>query len=279
MKKNTLINCGGQLIDLSIPAVMGIMNLTTDSFYARSRLSSEQQTVARAEQILAEGGTIIDVGAYSSRPGAEHIPFDLEYSRLHAAMMTLRQRFPQAILSVDTFRSEVVRRLYDEFGAFLVNDISAGELDHAMIPTVARLKLPYLAMHMRGTPQTMQLHAQYYDIVAELVGYFVAKTTEFRQAGVADIIIDPGFGFAKSTEQNYRLLASLSDFGIVGCPVLVGMSRKSMFYKPLHTSPDDVLAATVAANTIALQNGADILRVHDVKEAAQAIAVAMAIAN
>lgn len=273
MIKNTLINCGGRLLDLSSPKVMGIMNLTPDSFYAGSRIQTEKEAIIRAENILNEGGTIIDLGAYSSRPGAEHISFDEEFARLRQAMEAVCRHFPQTFISIDTFRAEIVRRLYDEFGAFIVNDISAGEFDHEMIPEVARLKLPYIAMHMRGTPQTMQLYTEYGNIGDELTQYFVTKVEALRKAGIIDLIIDPGFGFAKTIENNYQLLAQLADLRLAGCPILVGMSRKSMFYKPLETTADKVLAATIAANTIALQNGADILRVHDVKEATQTIAV------
>ena len=273
MKKKSLVNCGGRLLDLSSPAVMGILNVTPDSFYAGSRVCGESEVINRAERILDEGATIIDIGAYSSRPQAEHVSFDDELARLRFALSLIRRRFPQTILSIDTFRAEVVHRLYDEFGDFLVNDISAGEIDEKMISEVARLKLPYIAMHMRGTPQTMHEHTEYDDPAIDLTRYFAIKTTRLVEAGIRDIIIDPGFGFAKTIESNYELLARLAHLKVTGFPILVGLSRKSMFYKPLKTTPDEVLAATVAANTVALQNGADILRVHDVKEAVQAIAV------
>jgi dihydropteroate synthase len=273
MDKKTLINCGGQLLDLSQPAVMGIINITSDSFYDGSRFREKFVIIHRAECILEEGGAIIDLGAYSSRPGAENISVEEELLRLRFAMGLIRENFPKALVSIDTFRAEIVAKLYDEFGAFIVNDISAGEIDANMIPEVARLKLPYIAMHMRGTPQTMHKFTKYEDVTMDVIRYFIDKIKQLRDADVTDIIIDPGFGFAKTLDDNYELLARLADFKTLGLPVLVGVSRKSMFYKQLDVTPADVLAATLSANTVAMLNGADILRVHDVKEAVQAVMV------
>lgn len=274
-KKKQLINCGGFLLDLSKPVVMGILNVTPDSFYSKSRLSTENEIVNRAAAIINEGGMIIDVGAYSSRPDAENISEEEEYTRIKPAIALIKSNFPHAFLSVDTFRSGVVQRLYDKFGAFIVNDISAGEIDKNMIPVVGSLGLPYIAMHMRGTPATMQNKENliYNDIVNEIISYFVKKKQELKNAGIIDAIIDPGFGFSKSVEGNFELLAGMDAFKVLEDPVLVGISRKSMFYKLLGTTPENSLAATIAGNMLALQNGADILRVHDVKEACDTVKV------
>ncbi|MDR1593346.1 MAG: dihydropteroate synthase [Prevotellaceae bacterium] len=273
-KKKT-INCGGRLLDLSMPVVMGILNVTPDSFYAKSRMSGEKDILTRAETIVAEGGTIIDVGAYSSRPGAADISEDEEYSRLRPTMALVKKHFPDVFISVDTFRSNIVRKLYEEFGSFIVNDISAGDFDDKMIPYAGKNGLPYIAMHLRGTPKTMHNaeNCTYEDIVAEIISYFVRKKNQLLDAGVTDIIIDPGFGFAKSLEGNYQLLAGLDAFKILEQPLLAGISRKSMFCKLLNITPDESLAATIAGNILALQRGADILRVHDVKEAYDTIKV------
>ena len=274
-RKKTTINYDGRLIDFSEPAVMGIINVTPDSFYPESRRSGERQIVERANQIIEEGGTIIDLGAYSSRPRAENITVDEELNRLLPAVETIKNRFPDAMLSIDTFRSEIVRRLFDRYGCIIVNDISAGEIDKNMIPTVGRLKLPYIAGHMRGTPADMHEKCGYDNVAADMVKYFSVKIHETRTAGINDLIIDPGFGFAKTIEENYELLYKLDYLNIVGLPITVGLSRKSMFYEPLNAGPDDVLPATTAAHTVALEKGADILRVHDVKAAYQTIEVFM----
>jgi dihydropteroate synthase len=262
-------------LDLSEPVVMGILNVTPDSFYAASRVSGEKGIMNRAETIIAEGGTIIDVGAYSSRPDAEYIDENEEYCRIEPAMRLIRKYFPDTFISVDTFRTNIVRRLYEEFGAFIVNDISAGEFDKQMITYAGKHSLPYIAMHMRGTPETMQNveNCTYNDIVDEIIAYFVKKKNEMLNAGIVDIIIDPGFGFAKTLDGNYELLARLEAFKILEQPILVGISRKSMFYRLLNSVPEKSLAATIAGNIIALQNGADILRVHDVKETSDALKV------
>jgi dihydropteroate synthase len=273
-KKRTL-NCGGKLLDLSTPAIMGILNVTPDSFYAKSRVSGEKEILNRAEAIVAEGGTIIDIGACSSRPDAAVVDEEEEYRRIKPVVASVGKYFPDTFISVDTFRSNIVRRLYEESGSFIVNDISAGGIDSQMISCVGKIGLPYIAMHMRGAPETMQNaeNCTYGDIVAEIISYFVRKKKQLTDAGVTDMIIDPGFGFAKTMDGNYELLARLDAFRILEQPVLVGMSRKSMFCKLLNITPDESLPATIAANIIALQHGADILRVHDVKEACDTVKV------
>ncbi|MDR1129722.1 MAG: dihydropteroate synthase [Prevotellaceae bacterium] len=274
-RKKRTINCGGKLLDLSAPAIMGILNVTPDSFYANSRISGEREIIARAETIVSEGGVIIDIGGYSSRPDAADIDENEEYSRIRPAMALVRKYFPDAFISVDTFRSSVVKWLCEEFGSFIINDISAGNIDRQMIPYAGTAGLPYIAMHMRGTPKTMQNaeNCAYSDIVTEIVSYFVRKKEELINAGVMDIIIDPGFGFSKTLEGNYELLAGLDSFKILELPVLAGVSRKSMFCKLLNITPEESLSATIAGNVLALRNGADILRVHDVKAASDAVKV------
>lgn len=270
-KKKSLINCGGYLLDISHPLVMGIMNITPDSFYAHSRLQNEHAVVERAHQILEQGGAMIDIGGYSSRPHAQHVSEEEEIQRLRPVVAIVRKEFPKAFLSIDTFRSGVVKTLFDEFGAFIVNDISAGELDKQMIGLVGKLQLPYIAMHMQGTPQDMQKNPHYADIIQEQIRFFTLKYQALQAAGIHDIILDPGFGFGKTQTHNYELLNRLDEFKIFNLPLLVGVSRKSMLYQPLGITPEKALPATIAANTIALQKGADILRVHDVREAKHAI--------
>lgn len=274
-RKKTTINCGGKLLDLSAPAVMGILNVTPDSFYAKSRMSGEKEIVNRAEAIVSEGGTVIDIGACSSRPDSASVDGQEEYRRLRPAMALVRKHFPDTFISVDTFRADIVERLYGEFGGFIVNDISAGNLDSRMIPCAGKAGLPYIAMHMRGTPQTMQSpeNCTYADTVADIIAYFIQKKKQLLEAGIVDIIIDPGFGFSKTLDGNFELLARLDAFRILEQPVLVGMSRKSMFCKLLDLTPDESLPATVAGNMIALQRGAVILRVHDVRAACDTVKV------
>ena len=267
------INVKGQLIDLSTPQVMGILNLTPDSFFADSRIQTEEKTIARVQQILDEGGTMIDVGAYSSRPDGVDISADEEMERLATGLSIINKHFPDVVISVDTFRADVAARCVEEFGVGIINDIAGGELDDKMFETVARLQVPYIMMHMRGTPQTMQQHTHYDNFLKEIFLYFAQKTTRLRQMGVNDIILDPGFGFAKTIEQNYELLAQLQDFDVFDLPVLVGVSRKSMIYKMLGTTPAEALNGTTALNTISLMKGANILRVHDVKEAVEAVKI------
>lgn len=256
--------------------VMAIVNVTPDSFFAGSRRQSEAEIGAAAERALLEGAGIIDLGGYSSRPGAEDVPPEEEYRRLERGIEVVRRvaggEFP---LSVDTFRAEVVRRLYDRFGAFVVNDISAGELDAEMIGAVGQLGLPYIAMHMRGTPQTMTTLTYYSGeeggVVGAVMRYFVAKVAEVRAAGVKDLILDPGFGFAKTVEQNFELLGQMDKLALFGCPVLAGLSRKSMIWRTLETTPAEALNGTSVLNWEALRRGASILRVHDVREAVETI--------
>jgi dihydropteroate synthase len=269
------INCGGRLLDLSKPLVMGILNVTPDSFYTKSRISGEKAIVDRAEAIVSEGGAIIDIGAYSSRPNAGNIDEKEEYSRIKPAMALVKKHFPDTFISVDTFRSNIVKQIYEEFGSFIVNDISAGDIDNQMILYVGKAGLPYIAMHMRGTPVTMQNEGNctYKDIVTEIISYFVKKKEQLREAGVIDIIIDPGFGFSKTLAGNYELLAKMEALKVLEQPVLVGISRKSMLSKLLNITSEEALAATIAGNILALQHGADILRVHDVKEASDTIKV------
>lgn len=281
-KKRTL-NLAGTLFELSSPIVMGILNITPDSFFAGSRSTDENSIVNRCEAILTEGGTIIDIGAYSSsigayssRPSSSDISEEEEMERLLPALKLIRSKFPNVILSVDTFRSNIARRVVEEFGVQMVNDISAGELDDEMMPTVASLNVPYIMMHMRGTPQTMQQHTSYNHLIRDMIRYFVEKIDKARQNGINDVILDPGFGFSKNLAQNYEILARLAEFRIFQLPILVGISRKSMICKATGTNTDQALAGTITANTLALVNGADILRVHDVKEAVDTIKIVSA---
>ena len=273
------INVNGQLMDLSYPQVMGILNITPDSFYAGSRTQTETEIVERAIRIIQEGGSIIDVGAYSSRPDAEHISLEEETERLRKGLRIIRRELPDAVISVDTFRADVARMCVEEYGADIINDISAGNMDEDMLPTVARLGVPYVMMHMQGTPQDMQLHPHYENIVKEVLYYFSEKVQKLRDMGAKDLIIDPGFGFGKTLEHNYELLNKMEELQIFGLPVLVGVSRKSMIYKLLDGMPETALNGTSIVNAIALMKGADILRVHDVKAAAEAIRIVAAMKN
>ncbi len=260
-----------KLYDFKDPKVMGILNVTPDSFYAGSRVGSE--AASRASEMLAEGADILDIGGYSSRPGAEDISSEREYDRLAPALDAIRSEHPEAIISVDTFRADVARKTVENFAVDIINDISGGTLDPEMRDTVAALGTPYILMHMRGTPATMQQMCRYDDVVADVLSELAFKTDDFRQAGVHDIIVDPGFGFAKTIDQNYRVLAALNLFHETGCPVLAGISRKSMLFKPLGIAPDDAGPATVAVHSMALMLGADIIRVHDVRQAVQSVKI------
>ncbi len=273
------INVNGQLMDLSYPQVMGILNITPDSFYAGSRTQTETEIVERAIRIIQEGGSIIDVGAYSSRPDAEHISPEEETERLRKGLRIIRRELPDAVISVDTFHADVARMCVEEYGTDIINDISAGNMDEDMLPTVARLGVPYVMMHMQGTPQDMQLHPHYENIVKEVLYYFSEKVQKLRDMGAKDLIIDPGFGFGKTLEHNYELLNKMEELQIFGLPVLVGVSRKSMIYKLLDGTPETALNGTSIVNAIALMKGADILRVHDVKAAAEAIRIVAAMKN
>ena len=260
-------------IDLSAPRVMTIVNVTPDSFYDGSRSFTEEEIERHVVRAIEEGADMLDVGGYSSRPNADDVAVDEEIARVGRAMKVIRRVCPEMVVSIDTFRAEVVRRIVDEWGACIVNDISAGELDPEMITTVARLGLPYVAMHMRGTPTTMQSMTDYSDIVEEVRTYFVQKLSELRAAGIEDIVIDPGFGFAKTLEQNYQLMSGLHRLNDLGAPMLVGISRKSMIYKLLGSTPAEALNGTTALHLEALRQGAKILRVHDTREAVEVIKI------
>ena len=269
---NYTINANGQLIDLGTPQVMGILNVTPDSFYSGSRKQTETEIAERVEQILAEGGQMIDIGAYSSRPNADDVSTKEEMERLRRGLRILREKAPDAIVSVDTFRADVAKMCVEEYGVQIVNDISGGELDEEMFPTVARLGVPYVLMHMKGTPQTMQEAPHYDDLMKEVLLYFAEKVQQLRDLGQKDIILDPGFGFAKTLEHNYELLSHLEALQIFELPILVGVSRKSMIYKLLGTTAQEALNGTTVLNTICLMKGcANILRVHDVKECVEAV--------
>ena len=264
------INCLGKLIDLSAPKVMGILNVTPNSFFDGGKYSDEKSILSQVEKMLSEGATFIDIGAYSSKPSAEYVSDEEEISRLLPIIKLVVNHFPETIISVDTFRSNVARAGI-EAGACIINDISAGSLDENMIQTVAELQVPYIMMHMKGNPKTMQSLAQYDDITKEMLFYFSEKVAQARSLGINDLIIDPGFGFAKTIEQNFELMNNLELFQILELPLLVGVSRKSMIYKTLDTSAEFALNGTTVLNTISLQKGANILRVHDVKEAIETI--------
>ena len=272
LNRKTTLNLKGKLVDLSKPAVMGILNLTPDSFYEDSRADSAAEVLRRTENFLKDGALFIDIGAYSTRPGAAEVTEAEELKRMVPMVELISRNFPEAYLSIDTFRASVAKATI-ESGADLINDVSGGEIDKEMFGTVAALQVPYILMHMRGTPQDMQQHTGYQDIGLDLVDYFSAKVADLRGRGVQDIILDPGFGFAKSTAENYQLLNQLENFDLFELPMLVGFSRKSMIYKFLNTSPQEALNGTSVLNTIALMKGANILRVHDVKAAMECIAL------
>lgn len=264
------INCKGQLVDLSSPKVMGILNITPDSFYDGGFYNNEKEILIQAEKMLKAGATFIDIGANSSRPDAKHINEDEELKRIIPKVELILKQFPESLLSIDTFYSAVAKQCIDA-GACMINDISAGQLDNKMMTTIAGLNVPYVMMHIKGTPQTMQQHTNYNDLLKEILFYFSERIAEARKLGIVDLIIDPGFGFAKTLKQNYELLNKLELIKMAELPILVGLSRKSMIYKTLNNSAKESLNGTTALNTIALQKGAKILRVHDVKEAMECI--------
>nr|WP_068888948.1 dihydropteroate synthase [Pedobacter panaciterrae] len=272
LNRKTTLNVKGKLTDISAPCVMGILNLTTDSFYNSSRAGSVDDALQRTEAFLKDGAKFIDIGAYSSRPGAAEVSPDEELKRIVPVVEAITKKLPEAIISIDTFRARVAKESI-EAGAHIINDIAAGEMDEAMFETVAALQVPYIMMHMKGTPQTMQQQTTYKDLTLDITDYFALKLAELQKLGVKDIIIDPGFGFAKTLDQNYKLLNQLQDFNIFELPVLVGFSRKSMIYKFLGLTPQEALNGTSVLNTIALLKGASILRVHDVKAAVECIAL------
>lgn len=268
---NVMINIKGKLHDFSHPWVMGIVNVTPDSFYSRSRTFSSDAVLGRVERMLEDGADAIDIGGYSSRPGADEVSAEEEYARLASGLEIIRKRYPDVIVSVDTFRASVARKCVAEWDIDIINDISGGDLDVDMWQTVADLKVPYILMHMRGRPETMQAQTEYVDVTAEVIKSLAFKVAKLHEIGVNDIILDPGFGFAKTIEQNYQLLGELQEFHRMGLPLLVGVSHKSMIYKALNVTPDEALNGTVVLNTIALMKGANILRVHEVREAKEAV--------
>lgn len=268
-KADLTISLGGSLMNFPEPKIMGILNVTPDSFFAGSRKQSEDEILGRVKEILAQGADIIDIGGYSSRPGADEVSAEEEYRRLETGLRVIRDLAPDAVVSVDTFRADVARRCVTEWGVQIVNDISGGYLDPDMWATVAELKCAYVLMHMRGTPSTMQSLTDYDDVTADVISDLAHKVDALHKLGVANIILDPGFGFAKDVEQNYRMMNQLEEFSRLGLPVLVGISRKTMIWKPLGITPDESLSGTVALDTVAMMKGADIIRVHDVLPAVQ----------
>ena len=264
------INCKGQLIDLSTPKVMGILNVTPNSFYDGGKFKSESDILNQVGKMLNDGATFIDIGAYSSKPNAEFVSEEEEISRIIPIINIILKHFPNTLISIDTFRSQVAE-LSIQNGASLINDISAGSLDEKMFEVIAKYNVPYIMMHMRGTPQTMQSLTNYENIVKEILFYFSEKVAKARSFGINDLIVDPGFGFAKNTDQNFEVLQKLELFQFLELPILVGFSRKSMIYKTLNTSSNEALNGTTVLNTISLNKGANILRVHDVKEAVECV--------
>lgn len=267
------MRCRGRLLDLSQPKVMGIVNVTPDSFYPGSRKTEMNEVLSQVERMVGEGADMIDVGGYSSRPGAEHIPQQEELSRLRPALEQIRVHHPELVLSVDTFRPEVARIAVEDYEVDMINDISGGEMGSSMFETIADLNVPYIVMHMKGTPQNMKEKAHYQEMMKEITRYFSEKTDRLRRLGVNDIILDPGFGFGKTIEHNYQLLSRLDELKIFELPLMVGLSRKSMIYKMLDVDPGQALNGTTVLNTLALERGANILRVHDVKQAREAIII------
>jgi dihydropteroate synthase len=271
LTKPRYINAGGKLIDLDIPKVMGILNITPDSFFGKSRYNTDKEIITAAGRMLEEGADILDVGGYSSRPGANEISTEEEERRVIGAIKLVLKEFPDAVISVDTFRSDIACEAVLEAGAHMINDISGGDADSNMFSIVERLNVPYIMMHMKGNPATMQNNPVYDDIVAEILKYFGERIFRLRTSGVTDILVDPGFGFAKTIDHNFELLRRLDDLQITGMPLMVGISRKSMIWKTLDITADEALNGTTAMHAVALLKGADILRVHDVKEAVETV--------
>lgn len=279
MKTPLFINVNGRLMNLSEPRVMGILNVTPDSFYAGSRAETEKDIIERLYQIVNEGASIIDIGAYSSRPGAAEVSTKEEISRLRTVLELVRKHQPDAVVSIDTFRSDVAKMCVEEYGVAIINDISAGQMDKQMFATIAQLGVPYIIMHMKGTPQDMQTAPHYDNLLKEVFYYFSEKVQKLRDLGVKDIIIDPGFGFGKTLRHNYELMNHLEEFNLFELPLLIGVSRKSMIHKLLDIKPEEALNGTTVLNTIALQKGAHILRVHDVKAATEAVKIVSQMKN
>lgn len=274
------ISCGGKLLEFNRPMIMGIVNATPDSFYSGSRTPDPMELIERARRLVDEGADCLDVGGYSSRPGCEDVPLEEEWRRLDCALGAIRAWVGNDILiSVDTFRAEIARRCIEKYNVGIINDISCGLADPEMAQTVADCRVAYVLMHFRGTPQTMTSMTDYEDVTADVIRELAFALSELRLKGVADVIVDPGFGFAKTTEQNFRLLKDLEEFKILGCPILAGLSRKSMIFKTLGINPEASLNGTTALNMAALMNGADILRVHDVKEARETITLYESLKN
>ena len=267
------INVNGKLMDFSSPKVMGILNVTPDSFFAQSRKQTSKEIIERVKQIINEGASIVDLGAYSSRPNADDVSPKEEMNRLRIALEIIRNEFSDIVVSIDTFRADVARMCVEEYNADIINDIAAGEMDKEMFPTIASLGVPYIIMHMKGTPQNMQDTPKYDNLLKEVLYYFSEKVQKLRDLGVKDIIIDPGFGFPKTIEHNYELLNHMEEFQIFDLPILVGVSRKSMIYNLLGTTPQEALNGTTVIDTIALMKGANILRVHDVRQAVENVRI------
>ncbi|WP_346861046.1 dihydropteroate synthase [uncultured Draconibacterium sp.] len=273
LKRNSTIHLGDSTIDLSIPIVMGIVNITPDSFYDGGKMEDEKTMLTAVEQMISAGVSVIDVGAVSTRPGADPISTKMELGRLLPAVQSIRKEFPEIPISIDTFRSWVAVRVIDEIGPVIVNDISGGALDSKMFETIGKLQMPYILSHIQGTPRDMQDDPQYDDLIKDISSYFAEKVKRLTKLGVKDVILDPGFGFGKNLDHNYDLLNRLDSFKVFQLPVMVGLSRKSMIWKALDIEPETALNGTTVANTLALMGGADILRVHDVKEAVEAVKI------
>ena len=274
MKTNSLlINLNNRLVDLSVPVVMGIVNVTPDSFFAGNRFVTDKSILLAVEKMVDDGAFIIDIGGYSTRPLAESITQDEEIRRVSNGLEVILKKYPDVAISVDTFRSGVARHVVNNYGIAMINDVSGGTLDDLMFETIAELKVAYVLMHMRGTPQTMQRNLTYEDVVSEILHFLAKRLAQLHLLGVTDVVVDPGFGFAKTIDQNYKLLNKLEYFQQLNVPILAGLSRKSMITKPLGIDSNDALNATTAANMLALVGGTSILRVHDVKEAVQAITI------
>ncbi|HLP04302.1 MAG TPA: dihydropteroate synthase [Paludibacter sp.] len=271
--RHSLLKLNGRLVDLSTPIVMGIVNVTPDSFYKGSRFNSDKGILQGVEKVVAHGGSIVDIGGYSTRPAALPVSQDEEIKRVSSALDIVLKKFPHVTVSVDTFRSAVARHVVRNYNVAMINDVSGGTLDNFMFETIAELQVAYVLMHMRGTPQTMQAQTDYGDVVSEVLRFLEKRLARLRLLGVGDVLVDPGFGFAKTLEQNYLLLKKMPYFQVLDVPVLAGVSRKSMIYRLLGTDAENSLNATTAANMLALVGGASILRVHDVKEAMETIAV------
>lgn len=270
-KKLRYINVKGKLLDLSVPKVMGIINVTPDSFYPGSRVEDELEIIKAVQNMIRDGADILDVGGYSSRPGAHDVPYEEERKRVMKAVSAINREFPDAIVSVDTFRAEIAREAVLEYGAGIVNDISGGEGDKKMFGYIEKLGVPYILMHMQGKPENMQINPTYDDIVADILRWFGKKIYKLQSLGIKDIILDPGFGFGKTIGHNFVILNHLEDFSVAGLPLMTGLSRKSMIWKTLDITSGEALNGTTVLNTVALLKGCDILRVHDVKEAVQTV--------